>query len=321
MDTIKNRPAPARHCPGGMVAEVSLPEPNLIAKMSPWSMNFRQLEPGPMQTSIRVREGRIVSLLEISMNRGIHQQGAVPPGTLSFGVPMSRNSVRWQGMKVQEGSFLTFGGNSGFEGISDRDFHGVTFSVADTAIEALADRMGLPLDNTVRSSGVLRPPSDGVDLSALVRKTALRFLNPSRLEGMDPCAEEEMLANFLYAAASEHDLEDRSPGHQRARAVRIALEFMERYTEENVPISRICEASGVSVRTLNRAFRDKFGIGPKAYFLRMRLGLLRRSLIESDGSGLVTDMANQLGFWHMGQLARDYRAQFGELPSQTSRNA
>lgn len=270
-----------------------------------------------MQTSIRVRKGRIVSLLEISMNRGIHQQGAAPPGTLTFGVPTSRNSIRWQGSKVQDGSFLTFGGNDGFEGISDRDFHGVTFSVADAAIEALAERMGYPLDNLVRSSGVLRPASDGADLSSLVRKTALRYLDPSRPEVMDPCIEEEILANFLFAAAGEHNLEDRSLGYQRARAVRTALEFMERYTEENVPISRICEASGVSVRTLNRAFRDKFGIGPKAYFLRMRLGLLRRALIESDGSGLVTDLANQLGFWHMGQLARDYRVQFGELPSQT----
>ncbi|MCK5375915.1 MAG: helix-turn-helix domain-containing protein, partial [Acidobacteria bacterium] len=31
----------------------------------------------------------------------------------------------------------------------------------------------------------------------------------------------------------------------------------------------------------------------------------------------VTDVANNWGFWHMGQFAADYRKMFGELPSQT----
>jgi AraC family ethanolamine operon transcriptional activator len=31
----------------------------------------------------------------------------------------------------------------------------------------------------------------------------------------------------------------------------------------------------------------------------------------------VADIAIRWGFWHMGQFARDYRAMFGELPSET----
>ena len=33
----------------------------------------------------------------------------------------------------------------------------------------------------------------------------------------------------------------------------------------------------------------------------------------------IADVANEWGFWHMGQLAADYRRHFGENPSETLR--
>ena len=36
----------------------------------------------------------------------------------------------------------------------------------------------------------------------------------------------------------------------------------------------------------------------------------------SAGAG-VAEVASRWGFWHMGQLAADYRQLFGELPSET----
>jgi transcriptional regulator GlxA family with amidase domain len=73
----------------------------------------------------------------------------------------------------------------------------------------------------------------------------------------------------------------------------------------------------VSLRTLNRGFRERFGIGPKAYLLRQRLAAVRRDLIRATSDQRVADAANRRGFWHMGQFARDYRSVFGELPSAT----
>lgn len=124
---------------------------------------------------------------------------------------------------------------------------------------------------------------------------------------------------FLQTANNVDAFEDRSSGHSRAKAVRRALGYMETHTEDNVPISRICEAAGVSTRTLTRAFQEAFEIGPKAYYQRLRLGHLRRVLLQREDDTQVAQAAHQFGFWHMGQLARDYQALFGELPSQTRR--
>ena len=72
-------------------------------------------------------------------------------------------------------------------------------------------------------------------------------------------------------------------------------------------------------RTLNYAFREIFGVTPKEYLQVTRLDGVRKDLHRREPSAKISDIANKWGFWHMGQFAADYRRQFGELPSETTR--
>ena len=105
--------------------------------------------------------------------------------------------------------------------------------------------------------------------------------------------------------------------NRKALALRKAIDRMTADPDEYLLISEICGDIGVSLRTLERAFIEKFGIGPKAYYTRLRLGSVRRRLLEYGKSISIADAANQNGFWHIGQFSNDYRRCFGELPSET----
>ena len=86
--------------------------------------------------------------------------------------------------------------------------------------------------------------------------------------------------------------------------------------------ARLCKLSGMSERSLQYAFRDKFGLSPKAYLQSHRLNRVRKMLRTADpASVMIADLANEWGFWHMGQFAKDYRQVYGELPSETLRGA
>jgi AraC family ethanolamine operon transcriptional activator len=74
---------------------------------------------------------------------------------------------------------------------------------------------------------------------------------------------------------------------------------------------------GVSRRTLEYAFQERFGLSPKAYMLARRLGEVRAELRQDDGELSITRIANQWGFDHLSRFAAFYRRQFGELPSET----
>jgi AraC family ethanolamine operon transcriptional activator len=69
--------------------------------------------------------------------------------------------------------------------------------------------------------------------------------------------------------------------------------------------------------TLERSFKEHFGVSPKRYLLMSRLSGVRRALLQGAQGRSIGQMANEWGFWHMSQFAQDYRRQFGELPSET----
>ena len=99
------------------------------------------------------------------------------------------------------------------------------------------------------------------------------------------------------------------------------LDYIENHADEPPTVEKICRASGTSWRTLNYAFRDQFGITPKQYLQMIRLQRARRDLLRQGSDASVSETAAAWGFWHMGAFAADYRRQFGELPSETTRQS
>jgi AraC family ethanolamine operon transcriptional activator len=118
------------------------------------------------------------------------------------------------------------------------------------------------------------------------------------------------------ATGSETDLRSPHPT-LRSRALRLALEYVEEQAGYAPTIKDICRVSGASYRTLNRAFLDRFGVTPMQYLQTVRLNGVWKKLRRMGPYSAITDVANEWGFWHMGQFAADYQRQFGELPSET----
>lgn len=108
---------------------------------------------------------------------------------------------------------------------------------------------------------------------------------------------------------------------ERVRIVRRAEEYMDAHLAEPVRVDSLCLAAGTSLRGLERAFLAVYGLGPKRYLTLRRLLRARRELRRADTAATVTDVALRWGFLHLGRFAADYRAQFGETPSETMRQA
>ncbi len=97
----------------------------------------------------------------------------------------------------------------------------------------------------------------------------------------------------------------------------LEKELRSRLTEP-VTLPEIAETLGASERTLRRACQASYGTSPMQLLKALRLNALRSELARADPKHQrVWEVAGELGFWHMGQLARDYRDLFGELPSET----
>jgi AraC-like DNA-binding protein len=99
-------------------------------------------------------------------------------------------------------------------------------------------------------------------------------------------------------------------------SVRRAERFLEENAENAVGLTDVARAAGVSARALQLAFRRFRDTTPMAQLRALRLERARRAL--EDG-GSVTSVAAAQGFGSLSRFEANYKARFGEPPSETLR--
>lgn len=87
-------------------------------------------------------------------------------------------------------------------------------------------------------------------------------------------------------------------------------------------VEDLCQRLHLTPRTLHNHFQRTVGESPAEFLRAVRLNACRRRLRSSErGPVRVQDVAAQWGFFHMGRFSQQYKAMFGEAPSQTVRGA
>ncbi|MBO9679212.1 MAG: helix-turn-helix domain-containing protein [Acidovorax sp.] len=87
-------------------------------------------------------------------------------------------------------------------------------------------------------------------------------------------------------------------------------------------VDELCQRLHLTPRTLHNHFQSTVGESPSEFLRAVRLNACRRRLRgTADRAVKVQDVAAQWGFFHMGRFSQDYKDLFGELPSQTLRQA
>ncbi len=110
------------------------------------------------------------------------------------------------------------------------------------------------------------------------------------------------------------------PRGQRAHysAFQRAEAYMRSNMQHDIYMDDICEAIGVSERTLRHAFKSLLGVSPNRYLAMLRLCAACRSLSATGTEERsVKSVALSCGLWDLSRFAENYRRVFGELPSDT----
>lgn len=102
-------------------------------------------------------------------------------------------------------------------------------------------------------------------------------------------------------------------------AVRRAQEFMAANVGRAISMTEIAAVSGVSLRSLQDAYRKAHGKTLGDGLLELRLERFRTSLLAAEPHVSVADAAFAAGFGHLGRAAAAYREHYGEAPSETLR--
>ncbi|MCP4619226.1 MAG: helix-turn-helix domain-containing protein [Bradyrhizobium sp.] len=97
-----------------------------------------------------------------------------------------------------------------------------------------------------------------------------------------------------------------------------ALEYVRGQKWGGLQVANLALAADVTSRTLLRMFRQQLGMGPASYLKRRQLNIVRRALrVGLGASAKITDVMGEHGVTEFGRFASEYKALFGERPSDT----
>lgn len=86
---------------------------------------------------------------------------------------------------------------------------------------------------------------------------------------------------------------------------------------KKLDLQTLSKATGLSIRTLQRAFQSEFGLCSQEWLRIERLHRVREDLLDGICGTSVMKTATRWGFLHLGRFSHYYRDLFGESPSMT----
>lgn len=288
-----------------------------------WDGEFNQLGPGRFQSESLQYIHDNIHFFNARMNQHIQQLGSSPIGLRTFAIPVTGHlRLNWLGTTVDDDSILIFQPHRGLDCVSWDDFDMFIFSIPEQQMVELCHDLGYPsLPETIRQSDIIR--CQPISMAALRRMFAIITQNLRQYLCNTPQSIQEAIQQIIptmliNTLASAQETTISHPRRMRDNVIKQIKTYID-ITPDLVPkVSDLCNMFNVSQRTLEYAFGEHFGIGPKGYLKVHRLNQVRRVLRQKPHPvEKVADAANNFGFWHMGQFAADYRNLFGELPSET----
>jgi AraC-like DNA-binding protein len=295
-----------------------------IEQASPaWDHTHLQLGRGSSRVRVTAAHAPRMELAVVSRSPGVLIRGAPPRGMSVLGVCLEGPTLHLQRLPWQRDrvGVLTAGGE--FEIISTTPQTIFELCVdRDRLGEAAIDRWGQPFPDSVHGP-YLRFRDDASRLSLLA--TWGGWLNAARRQPAllsDATFVEGMEQEVLDALLSSVEPTPLAPLVRPRRDVALRAEaFLRRSMDEPVRIEEVCAAAGASRQSLHASFRAVFGTSPMAYWKCLRLSAARDDLRNASRGTTVAAVAMRWGFFRLGYFSGDYRAMFGEMPSETLERA
>jgi len=291
-----------------------------------WDLDWRQLDRGRLTASLIRVAGSDAAILGVAFDRSFLQRGGSPPGMLTFGLAgESVGEIGWYGGRAAANDLLMFKSGGEYESVSRSGFSAHTLSFSEEHLDHVAAHLGLPINfGSYRQGGIALHigPQAASDLRHRLQGLDLAVASGSRKPKTDWIQNEleyEIPARLIRILSTDPAATSLRTDRRRVLAAQRARDYIDAHADEPPAIQKVCQAAGVSWRTLNYVFRNIFDVTPKEYLQATRFHCVRKELRQAGPDTTIGDIANRWGFWHMGQFAADYKRQFGELPSDSLR--
>lgn len=306
--------------------------------ISAWHQEYDQLSCGRFEGTVRELWIDAPRLQVFHEHTGQQTSQRCLPweGSVWFGIPDGRNSAplhfsgRLQPVD-RDRIVMAARAEDGFVLRTPQNF-GIYGVVVDEAwLCAELERLGLPSCRPlagrrgVSVHAASLPPHLHVALCQTIESMLSLGASGEATQGGGLAALQSLTDQLLVLlAGSAHDPDAVAPlqsSQRRLASVMTARSLVAHPLNHLLSVEDLCLQLNLTPRTLHNHFQSVVGESPVEFLRAVRLNACRRKLRASAVESTVQEVAAQWGFFHMGRFSHEYKSMFGELPSQTLREA
>ena len=288
-----------------------------------WDMDFRQIEPGLLSARAVGFGHAGIMVMRVEFNRSFHQLGSPPVGFLTFGLPdIESGTLRWSGTETPPGVLINFSYEEELDCVNQGPLGGYVLSFSEDTLNRASETLGFDSGfvGSIQENRFWAPHGDEHEHLRQVLRALEKVAVCDGDEGLEQWKEvfnTDLVTLVIRILAMDSFTARQSAPQFRLAAMNRALKMLNEHDQPSPSIEALCTMVGASWATLERAFKDEFGMAPKRYDKSKRLAAVRSELIKTGSDAVISNVAHHWGFRHMSGFAKDYRKQFGELPSET----
>jgi AraC family transcriptional regulator, ethanolamine operon transcriptional activator len=287
-----------------------------------WRIDHQAVATRQVKSAVFGVQTSATQLAMVEHSQGYCSHGETPPGGHTFFLSLDASRpVQHRGRPIALSEIGCARGAAEFELAGRRGSRHLVASIAEKLLDEQAFALfGRPFS--------LRHGTDRYFLSkpasrSRYQRGALQLLEtisrrPALLGTRSVVAaiETKLSESLLLALSGDARIYAAPHRHQLARC---AHRYMLERLGEVASITELCQATGGNYASLERGFRELYGLTPQAYLHAARFLRARRDLLEPQPSTTVTGVALRWGFLELGRFSVQYRRRFGESPSETIR--
>lgn len=292
-----------------------------------WNLDFLQLDRGEFDAGVLQASIGQALFSYGRFNRSFDQRGSAPSAMWTFALFSERSTpIIWHERECSNNTMIIYRPGFEIDCVSRPGFEVYTLSYTEKHLDAICAELGLPgIKKLVQNSDYGHFSIEDLESGRRVVQNIVDSLttDPFSINNKNLAfsLEQDIPENILSILSRSSPAPQARPS-KRSNAVRRIKKYLAEYSHDPVSISALCSIAQVSERTLQYAFKEHYGVSPKSYLKHFRLNGVRKCILHRNSDKTkVNEIANNWGFWHMGQFAADYRKLFGELPSATLQNS
>jgi AraC-like DNA-binding protein len=288
-----------------------------------WDMDFRQIEPGLLNARAVGFGHAGIMVMRVELNSSFHQLGSPPSGFQTFGLPDKESgTLRWSGAETPPGVLINFSYEEELDCVNQGPMGGYVFSFSEDTLNRASETLGLDSGfiGSIQENRFWAPHGNEHEQLRQVLRALERVAVCDGDEGLEQWGEvfnTDLVTLVVRILAMDSSAARLVAPSFRLAALSRALKILSEHDQPSLSIEALCTMVGASWATLERAFKDEFGMAPKQYIKSKRLSAVKSELIKTGPDAVISNVAHHWGFQHMSSFAKDYRKQFGELPSET----